>query len=142
MNFLAYFKKKRDRINRDLRDKRIRKFFSPALLCLDKSFFPLARKYLEGARLDVGCGDQPYRSFIESPGAKYASVDIEVRWENVTYISDIHDMGIVPQESFDRPICIEVLEYVANPFVVVDEIAKVLRPSGNNIIRATPKSNL
>jgi len=86
LNVLVNFKENRARINRDLRDIKIRKYFSPALLCLDKIFVPLASKYLVGACLDIGCGDQPYRGLIESLGAKYESVDVEERTENVTYM--------------------------------------------------------
>lgn len=127
---LVNFKENRARINRDLRDIKIRKYFSPALLCLDKIFVPLASKYLVGTCLDIGCGDQPYRGLIESLGAKYESVDVEERTENVTYMSDIHDMSDVPQEAFDSAICLEVLEHVSNPFVAVGEIAKLLKPGG------------
>ncbi len=123
-------RKNRTRINRDLRNIKIRKYFSPALLCLDKNFVPLAGKYVEGTCLDIGCGDQPYRGLIESMGAKYESVDVEERTENVTYMSDIHDMSDVPQEAFDSAICLEVLEHVSNPFVAVGEIAKLLKPGG------------
>jgi len=113
-----------------LRNIKIRKYFSPALLCLDKSFVPVAGKSGDGACLDIGCGDQPYRGLIESLGAKYESVDVEDRTENVNYMSDIHDMSDVPQEAFDSAICLEVLEHVSNPFVAVREIAKLLKPGG------------
>ena len=130
MNLLSYFKSNRARINHDLRNMRIRRLFSPALLCLDKAFVPLVSQYMRGACLDIGCGDQPYRNLIESQGIRYESVDIEARSEGVNYIADIHDMEIVPKERFDCAICLEVLEHVANPFVAVAEIAKVLRSDG------------
>ena len=134
MNLLSNFKRGRYRINRDLSDIRILRFFSPALLCHDRAFVPLAARYIDGECLDIGCGDQPYRSLIESLGAKYESVDIEARSEDVTYISDIHNMEVVPEEGFDCAICLEVLEHVSNPFIAVGEIAKVLRPGGTLIL--------
>jgi len=134
VNLLTYFKRSRYKINRDLGDIRVRKFLSPGLLCLDRSFVPLAAQYVDGKCVDIGCGEQPYRSYIESLGAAYESVDVEARAEDVTYISDIHDMGRVPQERFDCAICLEVLEHVSNPFVAVGEIGKVLKPGGRLIL--------
>lgn len=111
-------------------------------MCLDRTFVPLAISHIDGTCLDIGCGDQPYRGLIESVGARYESVDIEARTENVTYISDIHDMGVVPRESFDCAICLEVLEHVSNPFVAVGEIEKVLRPGGKLILSVPHLSRL
>ena len=49
--------------------------------------------------------------------------------ENVQYIADAHDLPFL-DNSFDACIAIAVLEHVVDPYRCVDEIMRILRPSG------------
>lgn len=65
--------------------------------------------------VDVGCGEQPLRSLIESCGGNYTSVDvIQNKKNNVDIVADISSIPL-PSDSFDVIICTEVLEHCFDP---------------------------
>lgn len=88
---------------------------------------------LHGVVLDVGCGEQPYRSLITAaPGRveRYIGLDLprakaeppDLEW----------DGGIIPMPdaSVDSVILTEVLEHCPDAGSVLGEIHRVLRPGG------------
>jgi SAM-dependent methyltransferase len=89
---------------------------------------------LEGAFLDVGCGEMPFRSLL-GPGAKYTGIDVpSARAFGMSDNSDIvaFDGRTIPfaDASFDHVLCTEVLEHVEDPAGLVAEMLRVLRPGG------------
>lgn len=85
--------------------------------------------------LDAGAGEAPYRPLFAHceyvtqdwpgtvhPGARAADV-----------VADLHDLP-VPDAAFDAVICTEVLEHVAEPARVLDELVRVLRPGGSLLV--------
>ncbi len=90
-----------------------------------------------GIWLDVGCGQQPYRSFFNVE--KYIGMDIdgrnEIQFEQNNV--DIFYNGIkfpIDSCSIDGVICTQVLEHVANPENLISEIERVLKPGGKLIL--------
>jgi len=87
---------------------------------------------LDGNVLDVGAGESPWREWLP-PTARYQGIDIgnaeefgmKQGREGITY----YDGRTIPfpDASFDSAICIEVLEHVEDPDVVVREVARCLR---------------
>lgn len=87
-----------------------------------------------GHVLDVGCGYQPYRTLMESPpsrATKYVGVDLadglyatrpDATWDGRT----------LPFEDaqFDSALATEVLEHCPDPQGTLNEIARILKPSG------------
>ncbi len=67
---------------------------------------------------------------------KYVCVDIDPD-RKPDIIADLHYLDrVFKEESFDAVICKEVLEHCYNPFKVVDQIYKILKPRGIVFISA------
>lgn len=83
--------------------------------------------YLKGRILDIGCGAQPYRSYLREC-REYVGMDInaEIR-PDVT--GDVKDMPF-PEGHFDGVLCTEVLEHLADPEIGIKEINRVLKKGG------------
>ena len=78
--------------------------------------------------LDWGCGTAEYRPLITRVlGHRYVGVDSEGAGADV--LTDVHALPF-RDDSFDHVITSAVLEHVANPFLAVREVARVLRRDG------------
>lgn len=78
--------------------------------------------------LDVGGRIQPYRALIANRPRRYIAVDTEL-----TPLVDVMaraEQLPLRDERFDLVICTQVLQYVAQPFLVSAEIHRVLKPGG------------
>lgn len=103
-------------------------FARRGLLAGLREFFPL----LWGDVLDVGCGQQPYRSFI--PAKRYVGMELAEPGKNTTAgVADVYYDGRTfpfPAASFDAALCSQVFEHVFEPTAFLAEIHRVLRPDG------------
>lgn len=120
----------RQRLDRDLASSPRRQYISAVVLGQYRITIPLARKYLRGALIDLGCGMMPYRSFIERQVTRYDSLDARPLMEGVTFQADLQDMNGIPSETYDSAICLEVLEHIPLPFKAAAEIYRILKPGG------------
>jgi SAM-dependent methyltransferase len=107
-----------------------RKRLSPILLSLTNELAPRLRSHAHGQFLDAGCGTQPFRTVIEPQVDRYISLDIEARVDDVDFIANVEDMGVVASGSIDAMLCSEVLEHVPHPAKAIGEFARILRPGG------------
>ena len=87
---------------------------------------------LEGRVLDVGCGEQPYRSWLTS-AREYVGVDVESR-PGVAAVIRPGTPWPVQDESFDSVLCTQVLEHDSDPAHTLDEINRVLVPGGTAVV--------
>ena len=78
--------------------------------------------------LDVGGRLQPYRELLADRSIRYVAVDPIL--DGLTDIVGIGEYLPFRSESFDLTICAQVLTYTNNPFLLVAEIYRVLRPRG------------
>jgi SAM-dependent methyltransferase len=81
-----------------------------------------------GRVLDLGCGEKPYELYRPAAAVEWIGLDVP---ENPT--ADVAGYAeSLPFEAgeFDTVLCTEVLEHVADPAIVVQEIARVLKPGG------------
>lgn len=84
--------------------------------------------------LDIGGRIQPYRALVSDRTRRYVAIDLKTaplvdlvaRGEQLPFA----DAG------FDLVICTQVLEYVAHPVRLVDEIHRVLKPAGVLLLSA------
>ena len=93
---------------------------------------------LRGAVLDVGCGTKPYAPFVRA--TRY--VGIEVLPAGGAPGRDKADLYYdgrrlpFPDASFDAAVASEVLEHVAEPGELLDEIHRVLAAGGKLLLTA------
>jgi ubiquinone/menaquinone biosynthesis C-methylase UbiE len=92
--------------------------------------------------LDVGAGSCPYRKFFTH--CKYFTQDLaplqqeQLRYGGYGAIDYRCDATAIPvaDGSFDAVLCTEMLEHHPEPIKVINEIARVLAPSGRLILTA------
>ena len=89
---------------------------------------------LSGSVLEVGCGAQPYRTFIPS-GCKYQGLDWEGANEHFQYQAP--DTAYYngrefpfPDNTFDNLFHTEVLEHIFHKELFLSECNRVLKPGG------------
>ena len=138
----AYLKRARAQIERDLIHSPERRYFSPALYSQYQVTLPLIQKHAHGRFIDLGCGEMPYREFVEGRVEVYDSFDVQTRTSGVTYVGDIQNMQAVPSASYDSAACLEVLEHVPDPFQAAREIFRILRPGGVLVLSVPHLSRL
>jgi SAM-dependent methyltransferase len=78
--------------------------------------------------LDVGGRIQPYRVLIANRLRRYIAVDLR-RTPLVDLVARAEELPL-GNARFDLVICTQVLEYVAEPCLVLGELHRVLRPGG------------
>jgi SAM-dependent methyltransferase len=106
----------------------------------------LARKYASGARslLDIGCGDGTFAAELrhllgaqEAVGVEVSSAAAEAANKRgvAAQVVDI-DKGCLPfgDASFDLVYCGEVIEHVYDPDHLLDEVDRLLAPTGVAIV--------
>ena len=89
--------------------------------------------YARGMLLDLGCGGQPYRHLF-SHVDDYIGLDLPPN-----EVVDVYGDGMsLPfgDGVFDTVLCNEVLEHVPEPFSLLSEAARVLRPGGVLLLTA------
>ncbi len=112
------------------------KFYTRSILL---KLFP---KYCKGKLIDVGAGREKYRGLLEKNIDEYVAIDdlsSDYQFPSVRYkkeIGHIADATKVPfgNNEFDSALCTEVIEHVEDPFLVVKEISRVLKPGGYLIL--------
>jgi SAM-dependent methyltransferase len=83
--------------------------------------------------LDVGCGLQPYRPFLDPARTEYTGVDREGPLCNPTVVGDAENLPF-PDHHFDVVFSNQVLEHVVDPKRALQEAVRVLRPGGRLIL--------
>ncbi len=137
MSLIDLVRRNRLRLEEDFRDSPLRWRFSPARWLLLKAVIPELQKHVEGDVLDVGCGQMPFRVYLEHCFRSYEGLDCERRSPHTKYIGDAQDMSDVADESYDTVMSVSVLEHLAHPSRALGEMKRVCRPGGR-IVVATP----
>jgi len=87
-----------------------------------------------GRLLDIGCGSQPYRNVLARNVPRYVGFDLPPdRWSGRTNRADVWGRAErlpFAEGSFDTVVSFQVLEHLREPWTVVAEAARVLRPGG------------
>jgi len=78
--------------------------------------------------LDVGGRLQPYRSLLGDRLECYIAIDPV--FEGLVNVVAVGEHLPFPGERFDLVMCTQVLNYIADPFQVIAEIHRVLKPGG------------
>lgn len=102
----------------------------------------IAGKYCHGELVDVGAGRGKYQDILTPFITRYVAVDdlsSKYQYQQESDKSTIHvvakaDKMPFDDNSFDSALCTKVIEHVENPFSVVAEIARILKPGGYLIL--------
>jgi SAM-dependent methyltransferase len=90
---------------------------------------------ISGTVVDVGAGSQPYRTILESQSTQYVAGDVTYA-DGIDLLLDAQSLPIGDGKA-DSVVMIEVLEHTPNPFVTLQEAARVLR-NGGTLVLTTP----
>ena len=82
---------------------------------------------LGGYVLDLGCGPRDQFDPLNYLGFRYVGIDYTNQAADL--LADIHAIPF-HNDSFDCIFSYAVLEHLYNPFIVINEIARVLKPNG------------
>jgi len=82
--------------------------------------------------LDVGGRIQPYRALIANRLRRYVAVDL--RFTPLVDLVARAEQLPLNSARFDLVICTQMLEYIAKPSLVIDEIYRVLKPGGKLLL--------
>jgi len=101
-----------------------------------------ALPYASGILLDIGCGGKPYRDLFADRiegylGLDYPQTHLAVAEVARVAMADAYGDGEhlpIRSEVVDTVLCTQMLEHVPEPWAVMDEIARVLRPGGYLIL--------
>lgn len=132
----------RRQLELDLLSSPQRRYFSPIYYGQYQVTLPLMRQFVKGRLLDLGCGDLPFQDELKDRVSCYHTLDLFPRRSELTYVCDVQDMNIVPGESYDSVVCLEVLEHVPDPFRAAREIYRVMAPGGILILSVPHLSRL
>ncbi|MET0638207.1 MAG: class I SAM-dependent methyltransferase [Chitinophagaceae bacterium] len=114
-----------------------RMMFDLQILTIVRDIKPLMALY-RGKVLDVGCGESPYRMYLDATKTEYFGIDIAgatdfgYRNPDVTFF----DGKNIPfeNETFSAVVCTEVLEHVHDYQYLVNEIYRTSKPGADIIV--------
>jgi SAM-dependent methyltransferase len=91
-----------------------------------------ARFYMKGRLLDVGCGHRPYALIYEPLVDTSFGTEVTFSPHGITAADAICYAEALPfaSSSFDTILCTEVLEHTQQPFHVIQEFFRLLKPGG------------
>ena len=101
--------------------------------------YQLAGAACNGKVLDIGCGRQPLRAFLNAD-CEYLGLDYPETGDPYETRPAVHGDAQrlpFPDGTFDTVVCLEVLEHVPNPDAALQEASRVLKPEGH-LLLSTP----
>ena len=122
-----------------------------------KTRFREVKKVITSAEsiLDVGCADGVFSNVIfkEAQPKKFIGLDVvktSIKWAKKHWsknkkmkfvVADAHKLPF-PKESFDAVFCLEALEHVADPLMVLKEFKRVMKKNGYGVFLVPSDNNL
>jgi len=92
--------------------------------------------YANGSVLDVGCGNKPYESLFDNKAASYIGCDVvQSDKKKVDVICPATQLAF-DDGRFDTVFTTQVIEHVDDPFTMISECNRVLKPGGMLILSA------
>ncbi len=91
-------------------------------------------QFIKGRTLDLGAGSAKYRNIIKPHTTTYTTFDM-VAGPHIDVVGDILNLPL-EDGSFDSVISTQVLEHVEKPWVMIQQIRRVLAKGGTCILSA------
>lgn len=88
----------------------------------------LSKTDKNGFLLDLGAGECGRKDTVESLGYRYIGIDIKY-CKDLSLVCDAHFLPF-NDEVFDSCITYAVFEHLKNPFTVMKELSRVIKPGG------------
>jgi SAM-dependent methyltransferase len=131
---MSWLKRNRTTMEAVLIQSGLRHLSLPMLYGLWMALRPILDRAAKGAMLDVGCGEQPYRSYVQARVPRYDTLDVAARVAGVTYIADAQHMPEVQSSFYGTILCAEVLEHLPRPDAALREMFRVATPGGSLVL--------
>ncbi len=98
----------------------------------DRELERVARAYVRGRLIDIGCGTKPYEALLAPYVAEHVGVDHAHTPHDPSRIDIVASAYDIPveDESFDTVLCTSVLEHLEEPAAALRESHRILRPGG------------
>lgn len=91
---------------------------------------PLLARVRQGAVLDVGCGEQPYRALVEGCGRQYVGMDVvQNSTRSVNVVAPLETVPR-PEQPYAAVLCTEVLEHVYDIDLAFEGLRRLVAPGG------------
>lgn len=112
--------------------------------------YEAANQHINGAVLEIGCGEGRGLETIASNCLSYTALDknnallaqLAKKFPTFTFKhTNVPPFEAIPNNTFDTIICFQVIEHIQNDQLFVSEIARVLKSGGKAII-STPNIDL
>ncbi len=95
------------------------------------------KEYCSGMLLDCGCGDVPYYGIYKEKISDVYCID----WENtgtqqlhIDQFVNLNERIQIESEKFDSILLSDVLEHIAEPELLINELYRILKPSGKLVV--------
>lgn len=103
-------------------------------LYFTRDVFRMLLPFIRGSTVDIGAGMSRYKAWVMKRATSYTAMDIEA-YAGIDIVGD----ALAPpfqDESFDTVMSMHVLEHVREPWTMMKQIARILRPGGSAIVTA------
>jgi SAM-dependent methyltransferase len=105
-----------------------------------EAYAPLIEQYITGRVADIGCGHLPYFGMYSAQAEEVICLDGSTDPEVLKHLDYCHDFAEplpLEKESVDSVLLTDVIGHVRDPFFLIQEINRVLRPGGK-LVLTTP----
>lgn len=112
------------------------RFWSIAVdhITIRRALAPLITRHARGAVLDAGAGRLAWRSLLRAKAATYIASDTFLSHPELAFLCDVQGGIPLRDASVDTIFCCSVMEHTPQPWRILPEFRRVLRPGGNIIL--------
>lgn len=103
-------------------------------LSIERQLRPLIDRYASGDILDAGAGRLAWRGLLEGRARFYLPMDRPRTHRDLAFCADLQGLLPLADQSVDTIFCCSVMEHAPQPWRILPEFYRVLRPGGHVIL--------